>query len=309
MTELAIVPEMAQSKTIKRKNTIKKYLYIYCMLAVPIVHFLVFYVYVNFDSFMLAFIDQHTGLWSFDNFQLVFNDIGMGAASGLLSNIKNTILYFLQGLLSNILSFVFAYFIYKKVLLHKIFRFVFVIPMIVSSVVLVAIYSNILSTGGPVAVIYSFFTGKDAPAFLYDERYATGCILFFSLWTGLGMNIILFSGAMNRIPQSVIEYAKLDGVGEMKEMVFIVMPIIAPTFGTIMLLSCISVFGASGPILLFTDGMYGTSTISYWMYANVVLQSQYNYAAAFGLILTLASLPIFFLMRFLVKKLPDDIEF
>lgn len=65
------------------------------------------------------------------------------------------------------------------------------------------------------------------------------------------MNIILFSGAMNRIPESVIEYGKIDGAKPMREMFQIVLPMIAPALGTIMLLSCVSVFGASGPILLF----------------------------------------------------------
>ena len=123
------------------------------------------------------------------------------------------------------------------------------------------------------------------------------------------MNIILFSGAMNRIPESVIEYGKIDGIKPMREMFQIVLPLIAPTFGTIMLLSCINVFGASGPILLFTNGMHETSTIAFWMYEKVIVRQQFGYAAAFGLILTVCSLPIFFLMRWLLKKLPDDIDY
>jgi ABC-type sugar transport system permease subunit len=88
----------------------------------------------------------------------------------------------------------------------------------------------------------------------------------------------------------------------------IVLPIIFPTFGTMLLLSCVSVFGASGPILLFTKGMYKTSTISYWMYEYVVENGQYNFASAFGLILSLASLPAMLLVNWLTKKIPE-VEF
>ena len=124
------------------------------------------------------------------------------------------------------------------------------------------------------------------------------------------MNIILFSGAMNRIPESVIEYGKIDGAKPMREMFQIVLPMIAPALGTIMLLSCVSVFGASGPILLFYgNNAYETDTIQYWMYRNVIVNQQFNIASAFGLILSICSLPIFFLMNWLVKKLPDDVAF
>ena len=291
------------------KRVLKKHLFVYGMLSVAIIHFFIFYFYVNIDSFLMAFQDQHTGEWGFSNFILFFNDIARGANSEILLNLKNTIYYFLTGILSNLISFLLAYFIFKKIFLYKFFRFVFVVPMIVSSVVLVSIYRNLLASGGPVAVLWEAISGSPAPSFLYDPRYATLSIIVFVLWTGMGMNIILFSGAMNRIPESVIEYGKLDGVSNTREMFQIVLPIIAPTFGTIMLLSCIGIFNASGPILLFSGGRYGTSTINYWMYQYVIVNNQLNYAAAFGLALTVFSLPIFFLMRFLVNKLPDDVTY
>ncbi|WP_251547966.1 carbohydrate ABC transporter permease [Pumilibacter intestinalis] len=295
--------------TPRTKKLIKKHLFVYGMLLVAILHFCVFYIYVNIDSFLIAFQDQHTGAWGFGNFRLFFDDISLGAQSEVLISLKNTMIYFVVLLATNLFSFLLSYFIYKKIMLWKFFRFVFVIPMIVSGVVLVAVYSNMLTAGGPIDVIWRKLMGDDAPSLIYSAPYATWSIVLFVIWTGLGMNIILFSGAMNRIPESVIEYGKIDGIKPMREMFQIVLPLIAPTFGTIMLLSCINVFGASGPILLFTNGMHETSTIAFWMYEKVIVRQQFGYAAAFGLILTVCSLPIFFLMRWLLKKLPDDIDY
>lgn len=304
-------------KTIERrkisphtKQQLKKHLFVYAMLSVAIVHFAFFYVYVNLDSFLLAFKDQTTNKWSLENFRYFFNNISMGAQSDVLMCLGNTMIYFVLGLVCNLLSFLLAYFIYKKILCWRFFRFVFVIPMIVSGVVLVMIYKNLLTANGPIDVLWQKLFSHRAPAFLYDERYNTWSIVVFVLWTSLGMNIILFSGAMNRIPESVIEYGKIDGVKPMREMFQIVLPMIAPTFGTIMLLSCVNVFGATGPILLFYgDNAYGTDTIEYWMYRNVIRNRQYNIASAFGLILSVCSLPIFLFMNWLTKKLPDDVAF
>lgn len=42
------------------------------MLAVPTIHFIVFWVIVNFGSFRLAFIDQYTEEFSLENFARFF---------------------------------------------------------------------------------------------------------------------------------------------------------------------------------------------------------------------------------------------
>lgn len=300
---------MEKKVNLKRRRAIKKHVFVYAMLSVAILHFAVFYLYVNFDSFFIAFQDQHTGEWGLSNFKLFFNDIMRGKDSEILLNLKNTMIYFGVGILNNFISFVLAYYLYKKIPLHSVFRFVFVLPMIISMVALTAVYKNLISAGGPVATLWEFITGKTAPNFLYDARYATLCIVFFVIWTGLGMNLIIYSGAMNRIPGSVIESARLDGVNSFQEMWKIVMPIIAPTFGTTMLLSCIGCFGASGPILLFTGGMYDTSTVSYWMYKYVIENQQFNYAAAFGLCLSICSLPIVLFCNWMLNRLPDDVSY
>ena len=219
---------------LKRRRVIKKHVFVYGMLSVAILHFVVFYVYVNLDSFLIAFQDQHTGEWGLSNFKLFFNDILRGKDSEILLNLRNTMIYFIVGILNNFISFILAYYLYKKIPLHSVFRFVFVLPMILSTVALTAVYKNLISAGGPGAVLWEAVTGEVAPNFLYDARYATICIVVFVIWTGLGMNLIIYSGAMNRIPESVIESARLDGVNSFQEMWKIVMPIIAPTFGNTM---------------------------------------------------------------------------
>lgn len=293
----------------KTKRAIKKHLFVYGMLSVPIIHFLVFFVYVNFDSFFIAFKDLHTGAFTFNNFTYFFNDLKLGADSPILQTLTNTLIYFFTGILCNAISFVFAYFIYKKILFYKFYRLMFVVPMIVSGAALAMIYMNFLSVDGPLEAIYKAFSGgKNLPGLLYHEKYATWTIVAFVIWTGLGMNLIMFSGAMNRIPVSVTEYARIDGVNTFREMFQIVLPIVAPTFGTVMFLSCINVFGATGPILLFTNGRFKTSTISFWMYQNIVetsqsgAESQYNLASAYGLMLSLASVPIVIFMRWLINR-------
>ena len=43
----------------KSKRIIKKHIFVYSMLAFALIHFCIFYVYVNLNSFTLGFVDKH----------------------------------------------------------------------------------------------------------------------------------------------------------------------------------------------------------------------------------------------------------
>lgn len=297
-----------QANSDKRSKSIKKHIFVYSMLGLAILNFLVFYVYANGSAFVLPFLSEDTNRFTLENFRNVFADIAV-PGSRLLIALRNTLIYYFVNLLVILPFSLFgAYFIMKKILGHKFFTVIFMIPMIVSTVVLVAVYKNMLGAGGPISVLYELF-GKEAPFFLYQEETATLMIVIFSVWTGFGLQLIMFSGAMSRIPDSVQEYGRLEGIGFMQELWTVVLPMVWPTFSTILMLSSIGMFSASGPVLLFSDGLYNTQTISFEIYSTTVVSGKFNYAAAFGLLLTVASLPMFFLITYLRNRVPSDVEY
>jgi ABC-type sugar transport system permease subunit len=242
--------------------------------------------------------------------RLVWDNLVAGSQSDIWANIKNTLLYYVVGLVSQfVISFFFAYCLCRKILLHNFFNIVFLVPMVVSAVVLVAVYKNLLGSDGPVQALWKTLSGQDSPHLLYDPRYATPSILIYVLLTSIGLNMIIYSGAMSRIPPELWEQSKLDGVGFMRGMFSLAFPLIWPTYSIMLLLGTIGILGADGPILLFTDGMYGTSTLGFWMFDNVVRRRLYNYASALGLFMTIVTLPVFFIVMYVRKKVPEDIQY
>ena len=95
-----------------------------------------------------------------------------------------------------------------------------------------------------------------------------------------------------------------------RELLSIVLPAIWPTLGTMLLLSSTGILGASGPILLFTQGEFGTNTLSYWIYDMTVASggsgSNQEYAATVGMIMTVLTLPIVFGVKKLTRVTGDD---
>lgn len=288
-----------------RKKRNKDLPFIIGMLALPILQFLVFYVYVNFNSILLAF-QTPVGVgveWGFGNFERLFREI-TASGSELISALVNTMIFFFTGLLITLpLSFVMCYFLYKKMPGYRIYRVIFYLPCIIMGSVTAILFKYIIATNGPISL---FFNGE-VPHFLHSSEWAMPTLVFYTIFFGLGGNLVIFSGSMNNIDTGIIEAGKIDGTNLWTEMRYIVLPIVWPTVSTVLIFNFISIFSASGPILLFTQGAYNTYTLSYWIYSRVLFNAEVNYPAAVGLLLTAIGAPFAILMYRLMNRNSDDI--
>lgn len=143
---------------------------------------------------------------------------------------------------------------------------------------------------------------------------ATPTIMFYTVWTGLGINMILYQGAMSRIPEEVVEAGRLDGISWVREFFAITLPMIWPTLSMTIILTFTGLFSAGGPILLFSEagatlGANKTTTLSFYIYCLTWSSKQYEYPAALGFVFTLASLPVVFGIRFLMAKIDPEVEY
>ena len=290
-----------------------KTLFILALVIIPILNFIVFWVIVNINSFVLAFqvYDRTTKSYflSLGQFETVFTDLKNGMDGELLPAFGNTMIYFWVNLLIMLpSSYLVSYFLYKKITFYGFFRVIFFMPSIISSVVLVAVYKNFLLPGGVVDSVVRTFGGT-MPNFLNTHDGATGMMLGYVIWSGFGVNVVLYQSAMKRIPESVIEAAKLDGVGMWREIFQIVTPLVWSTIMTTLTLAISAFLTADGPILLFTEGTQKTSTISFYIYWIVYKKSQHNYGAAIGIVCSLISMPIVFGSRYLLSKVFENVEY
>lgn len=288
--------------------------FIFCFVIVSLLHFLIFYVGVNYKSILLAFqsvdfIDDN-GLvhykYTLDNFRRFF--VEMQLSDTLLPTaFKNTLMYFvLDTLILFPIGIISSYFLYKKIWCHKALRVLFYLPGIISGVVVVATFTGMTSLGGPIhQLVYKWF-GVELPSFYSDEN-TTKTIMAYIIWSGgLVTNFILLTGTMSRIPREVLESAQLDGVGMWRELIQIIIPLIWDTVGVLFIMSFVGIFQASGPIMLFNAGEKHW-TISYWIFKQVTSGS-YSYPAAVGLLLTVVSFPIVLLVRWLINKV-EGVEY
>lgn len=298
-----------------KKKDIGAIIFIGLMLIVPILAYLFFYVYINFNSVLMAFqIPLYDGLggfeWGFDNFVKVYKQF-TNTDENLLPYLLNTVIFFVTDTFVSLpLSLIICYFMYKKIAGYQIFRTIIYLPVIITTTIFATLFKGMLEAGGPIQMICGRLGIEPPSTFVNSEDYALKTVLFFVIYSGIGGRFVLFGGAMNSIDPSIIDAGRIDGAGPLRELVSIIVPCIWPTLSTMLLLCTTGIFTASGPSLLFDKGDYGTSTISYWIYeitsGSGSSGESVELAAAIGLIFTILGLPIVLVVKKLTGITEDN---
>lgn len=281
------------------------------ILILPIISFLVFWLYVNLDSLVLAFQREKYDangmhlVFTLENFQMVFTDFLQEGL--LLEALRNTFIFFLNGLIVVLpLSILMSYFIYKKIRGYRVFRTITYLPNIITSAALVILFKYTFMTGGPYEVLLTAL-GKTYEYPLVSEGAAIVMLVIYNIIFGFGPNMVILGGAMNSISAEVLESGEIDGCNWFQELIYLILPMIWPTISTILILSVASVLSATGPILAMTQGQYGTSTLSFLLYGYATgavpsLGQDIYYASAIGLVMTLVTFPIVVILRKILNR-------
>ena len=290
----------------KKTNNIgkrNKLLFYIAVMALPCLQFVIFWVFVNINSILLAFrdynLDSNTfSFCGFDNFKAVISDLKNVAH--LKPAIKNSVIVYVCGILiSTPLSVIFSYYLYKKRLMHKTFKTILFLPHILSSLIVVLLYQYFVDRAIP--GIYLALTGKTMKGLLANMDTAFQTIIFYGIWTGFGTSAMMYLGTMNGISESVVEAAKLDGITPVKELWYITLPLIWPTFVTFIVVGFTGLFtGQANLFNFYGEGApYQFRTFGYYLYVETkkALMDKYPYLAATGLCITAIIAPLTVLLR------------
>lgn len=298
-----------EKRSMGQARKLKDTIFVYLLIALPLIEFFTIYVYTNVDSFFLAF-KRNGEFAGLVNFEMLWDEV-RAPGSDLVIAIRNTFIYFGANLVLFVWSIFLSYFFYKKIAAYKAFRFILYMPAIISPVVFVSLFQNITNPNGAIETIIKMFNPDfKMPSLLFRSETATWTMVVYVIWMGWTKNMLYLGGSLARIPVEVLESARLDGVGPWTELTKILVPLLLPTLSTLLLLDVVGILSSSGPILLFTKGAYETTTISYWMFTLVYAtgENAYAKASAAGMCLTVIMFPVVYTMRWLIGKI-DSVEY
>ena len=311
-----------QKRTYTRKQ--KRLIFYTLMFALPVLQFLLFYLYVNFNSVILAFTNKTPKLDGVgfdvtvtgDNFKKAFTFFFGSDCGKMLWN--SCQLFVCQIVVVTPLALLFSYYIAKNRAGASFFRTMLYLPQVISVVVLGILFKYIVNEVYPY-VAKEFFNkevlGLMSPTSTYNEKFYAA--LVFTLWFSFGTNVLIYTGAMSGVDQSVVESAQLDGVTNLQEFYYIYVPMIFSTVTTFVVTGLAGIFNNQMSLHTFFNNAGYVDVFGYYFY-RITAKNLENAAggnmmnlhelAALGLIATVILIPITLFTRKMMNKFGPSVD-
>ena len=206
----------------------------------------------------------------------------------------------------------FSYLLFKHVPGEKFLRITIMVPSVLSGMIVALVFKKFIDDAFP-DLMKAAFNLESFPLLLTERNYAFGTTLFYMIWVSFGINVIVYSNAMNSINPEIIESAALDGIDNMfLELWYIILPLIYPTLTTFIVTGFASILSNAGPIMTFYFNAAPSYLYNMGYYYSVQIvngkTATYNMLAAGGLIMTLIVAPLTNLLKFLMEKYGPEAE-
>ena len=183
--------------------------------------------------------------------------------------------------LNIIIALVLAMLISKPLRGIGIFRTIFYLPSVVSSVAVAIMWGWIFHSEYGLLNYALSLLGISGPRWLSDPSWAIVAIVIASLWS-LGTMMLIFYTAIKSIPKDIYEDAIIAGASPFRTFFSITLPLITPTLLFNLITSTIGAMQELSLVLLLTRGGPVKSTYFYglYVYRNAFLHFKLGYAAA-----------------------------
>ncbi len=298
--------------------------FIYLLIALPVLQFAVFWIYVNISSILLTFQDSNGG-WTFANVQAVFRAFKGIDKYGLNlgRSLKNSMTIWAIGFfISYPISVVTTYILQRRIIGHYVWRICYILPGLLGSVIWITLVKYMFSYDG-IVVEMLVKMGIDLPekvlrnGLLGAEETAMPSVILLNFIMALAGNNVVLTGAFSRIPEEIYESAALDGAGFWTECFAIGIPCVWSTIAMLLTFKLTAMFTADNGVFLYSNGTGepGMSTVGfhlYYMQYKISLtgagRASFGYPAALGFVLTMMTLPIVLIGRRLLEKMQDPVE-
>jgi len=307
----------------------KSFPFVYLLILLPVVQFLVFWLYVNIRSISLAFIDNRDGFFTLEYFGQVFYNMVNPVSSGgetIFSMIgRSVLLWVIANVIGLPLGLACTYVMYRKIIGHYAYRVIYAIPIILGSVIWVGLLKEICTGSGPVIYLLTKMGINPGDEAISEGLFAKGAgtgfptlIIIMFLQSAIGGGVIATS-AFSKVPKDLFEAAEMDGIGFWGQFIHVAIPCAWPTISTLITVALCSLLVVDGNVYLFTNGTGGDMpTMGYYLYSlSVGISEQitkgstvinYGYPSAVGLTITLISVPIVLIGRKLLGRVWSDVK-
>lgn len=236
----------------------------------------------------------------------VDNYVTLLTNDGIFQQVLGNTFYFVAGVVpaSIVLSLLLALAMNNGLRGISIFRAIFFIPVITSSVAVAMLWRWLYNTDYGLINVGLIAVGLPAIPWLSSTEWAMPAVIIMAVWKNLGYNMVIYLAGLQGIPPTLYEAAALDGANSWARFRDVTLPMLGPTTFFILVISIINSFQVFDLAFILTQGGPGiaTNTIVMYIYNQGFQFFQMGYAAAIAWVLFIAIFLITLLQMWLQKR-------
>lgn len=269
---------------------LRKYWALYLMMVLPILYFIIFRYLPMFGN-ILAFRRYQPGKGAYGTswrgfyyFERFFKDPAFWSA------FRNTLTLSLWNIIINFpMPVIFSIFLneMRSARFKKIVQTISYMPRFISTVVVIAILSELLSPSSGLLNRFLVSAFGIQPIYFTNlPQYFRPIYVLTDSWQFTGWTAIIYLAAITGISPDLFEAAEIDGAGRVQKIIYVTIPSIISTIMVMLILQVgrMLSLGFEKVLLLYTPANSGVSDILDTLVYRTGLQSQnYSYASAIGL--------------------------
>lgn len=201
------------------------------------------------------------------------------------------------------LALYFATVLSFKVRLRNLFKGVIFFPYLINGVAIGMIFLYCFAPGGTLDSMLGLFGVGDPPQWLGDPGIVNFSLAGTSVWRYLGLNFVLFLGAIQSIPAYLYEAAELDGANRWDQFRHIILPGLKPIIGLSFILAISGSLSVFEIPYIMTGGANGSETFVIQTVDMAFKFHKFGLASAMAVVLLVIVLMVTWVQR---RVFPDE---
>jgi multiple sugar transport system permease protein len=216
-----------------------------------------------------------------------------------------------------VLGLAFAYLLFQGVRGRGLYRTIFFLPYVISTVGSSIVWAWIFDPSSGLANLILKQFGieplrwliepsgivevlaqqmhRPIPAWAHGPSVALIAVAIFSIWQSMGYDVVIFLAGLTNIPSQLYEAARMDGANELQLFRHITVPLLAPTTFFVVVVSVIGSLQSFNQIFAMNEAaaqtlggpLGSTNTLTVYMFDQLYTYSNYGYAAAIAVLLSM----------------------
>ncbi|MGO4106240.1 carbohydrate ABC transporter permease [Paenibacillus sp. YAF4_2] len=281
----------------------QRYLILFGFLTIPVLLSLTFSYYPAISLIYYSLTDWSGLGWDMnfiglDNYKEIFTKPEVFGA------LKNNLYYFIGGLVQVALSLYFAVILTGKLRGRNGFRAMLFIPYVLHSVATVIMFKNLyhMEYGSLNVLLGSIGLESWQQAWLGNKHLVNFSLAFISMWKYMGLNMVIFIGALQSIPSDLYEAASIDGANSRQKFRFITLPSIRKVMELMLILTLTGALEAFDIPYVMLLGANDTSTFVIKTVDTAFKYQNFGLASAMAVVLLIMVLIFIVIQRKLLFR-------